>query len=85
MSDTADFGTFGRFAETPVDGMSPQMKDAYQYRGKAGARPQRWAILSTTGLPVGSAYKTPSRRKCRAVPSTCDTSTHQMLCRISPR
>src|SRR6476620_12494840 len=31
MTDTADFGTFGRFTETPVDGMSPQMKDAYQY------------------------------------------------------
>ena len=26
-----DFGTFGRFQETPVDQMSPQMRDAYDF------------------------------------------------------
>ena len=29
--DPADFGTFGRYTETPVEEMSPEMRDAYDY------------------------------------------------------
>lgn len=29
--DPADFGTFGRYVETPVEEMSPEMRDAYEY------------------------------------------------------
>ena len=29
--DPADFGTFGRYSETPVDDMPPDMRAAYEY------------------------------------------------------
>ena len=29
MTDNADFGTFGRYPETPADKLSPEMKAAY--------------------------------------------------------
>jgi 4-carboxymuconolactone decarboxylase len=67
MSDTADFGTFGRFTETPVDGMSPQMKDAYQYtrelRGLVPGPHKIWLAnptLSKTIVPTGAYYQTES-------------------------
>ena len=31
MADNPDFGTFGRYEEVPVNKMSPEMKDAYDY------------------------------------------------------
>ena len=31
MSEPSDFGTFGRFIETPVGQMSPEMRDAYDF------------------------------------------------------
>ena len=40
MADRTDFGTFGRFQETPVDQMSPEMKDAYEFtKGLRGLVP----------------------------------------------
>src|SRR5246127_4805654 len=67
MSDTADFGTFGRFTETPVDGMSPQMKDAYQYtrelRGLVPGPHKIWLAnpgLSRTIVPTGAYFQTGS-------------------------
>ena len=30
-TDTSDFGTFGRFVETPVGEMSPDMREAYAF------------------------------------------------------
>ena len=34
MAETPDFGTFGRFRETPLGEMSPEMKDAYDFTMK---------------------------------------------------
>lgn len=34
MSEDSDFGTFGRFIETPVDKMPPDMKEAYDFTVK---------------------------------------------------
>jgi len=34
----------------------PPPNERGRHRSGTGARPQRWAVLSTTGLPVGSAY-----------------------------
>ena len=31
MSDSTDFGTFGRFTETPVENMPTEMKAAYDF------------------------------------------------------
>ena len=41
MTDTADFGTFGRYRQTPADKLAPEMKAAYDYTlkaARAGAR-----------------------------------------------
>ena len=64
MSDTPDFGTFGRFAETPVDQMSPQMRDAYDYthklRGVVPGPHKIWLAnptLSKTIVPTGAYYQ----------------------------
>ena len=34
MAETPDFGTFGRFQETPIGKMLPDMKDAYDFTMK---------------------------------------------------
>ena len=31
FEDPADFGTFGRYVETPVEEMPPDMRSAYEY------------------------------------------------------
>ena len=30
----SDYGTFGRYVETPVDRMSPEMRDAFEFTKK---------------------------------------------------
>ena len=64
MSSATDFGTFGRFVETPVDEMEPAMKQAYEFtRGLRGLVPGPHKIwlanptLSTTIVPTGAYFQ----------------------------
>jgi 4-carboxymuconolactone decarboxylase len=67
MADSPDFGSFGRFRETPVDQMSPEIKDAYnftkQLRGVVPGPHRIWLAnpkLSKTIVPTGAYYQTQS-------------------------
>ena len=67
MSESSDFGTFGRYAETPVDTMPPDMKEAYDFtmklRGQVPGPHKIWLAnptLSKTVVPVGAYYQTQS-------------------------
>jgi hypothetical protein len=67
VSDTSDSGTFGRFTETPVDEMDPDMKSAYDYTLKLrGMVPGPHKIfvanpkLSRTIVPTGAYFQTES-------------------------
>jgi len=67
MSESPDFGTFGRYQETPVDQMSPEMKAAYertvQLRGFVPGPHKIWLAnpkLSQTIVPTGAYYQTES-------------------------
>ncbi len=64
MSDTSDFGTFGRFVETPADQMSPQMREAYdltrELRGLVPGPHKIWLAnpaLSKTIVPTGAYFQ----------------------------
>lgn len=64
MSGTSDFGTFGRFVETPVDAMPAQMKQAYDFtrelRGLVPGPHKIWLAnptLSTTIVPTGAYFQ----------------------------
>ena len=64
MADQPDFGTFGRFLETPVAEMPPDMKDAYEFtKGLRGLVPGPHRIwlanptLSKTIVPTGEYYQ----------------------------
>ncbi len=64
MTEATDFGTFGRFVETPVDEMGPEMKQAYEFtRGLRGLVPGPHRIwlanptLSTTIVPTGAYFQ----------------------------
>ncbi|WP_375481066.1 carboxymuconolactone decarboxylase family protein [uncultured Jatrophihabitans sp.] len=66
-NDPSDFGTFGRFVETPVDKMPTDMKDAYNYtvslRGLVPGPHKIWLCnptLAKTVVPVGAYYQTTS-------------------------
>lgn len=67
MMESSDFGTFGRFGETPVDRMSPDMKAAYEFtrelRGLVPGPHKIWLAnprLSRTIMPTGAYYQTES-------------------------
>jgi 4-carboxymuconolactone decarboxylase len=67
VSDTSDSGTFGRFTETPVDQMDPDMKSAYDDTLKLrGMVPGPHKIflanpkLSRTIVPTGAYFQTES-------------------------
>jgi 4-carboxymuconolactone decarboxylase len=67
MSEDTDFGTFGRYRETPVDQMAPEMKSAYdftsQLRGFVPGPHKIWLAnpqLSRTIVPTGSYFQTDS-------------------------
>lgn len=67
MSETADFGTFGRFEETATENMSPEMKDAYDFtkglRGWVPGPHKIWLAnpqLSKTIVPTGAYFQTRS-------------------------
>src|SRR5882757_3281842 len=64
---TSDFGTFGRFLETPVAQMSPDTKQAYdftmQLRGLVPGPHKIWLAnprLSQTIVPTGAYFQTDS-------------------------
>jgi 4-carboxymuconolactone decarboxylase len=59
-----DFGTFGRFVETPVDEMPPAMKQAYEFtrklRGLVPGPHRIWLAnpaLSMTIVPTGAYFQ----------------------------
>ena len=67
MSGQSDFGTFGRYIETPVDQMSPEMRSAYDFtknlRGVVPGPHKMWLAnpkLSKTIVPTGAYYQTQS-------------------------
>ncbi len=67
MSTDSTFGSFGRYHETPVDQMSPEMRDAYdftkQLRGQVPGPHKVWLAnpkLSKTIVPTGKYYQTES-------------------------
>lgn len=67
MSDRPDFGTFGRFEETPLERMPPGMKDAFEFtktlRGLVPGPHRIWVSnpeLSKTIVPTGAYFQTKS-------------------------
>jgi 4-carboxymuconolactone decarboxylase len=67
MADSPDFGTFGRFTETPVEAMPADMKAAYEFtrdlRGLVPGPHKIWLAnpkLSRTIVPTGAYYQTES-------------------------
>jgi 4-carboxymuconolactone decarboxylase len=67
MSDQPNFGTFGRYEETPVDQMIPDMRDAYEFtrkhRGLVPGPHKIWLAnpkLSKTIVPTGAYFQTQS-------------------------
>lgn len=64
MRDTSDFGTFGRFVETPVDEMPSEMREAYEFtrelRGLVPGPHKIWLAnptLSKTIVPTGAYFQ----------------------------
>jgi 4-carboxymuconolactone decarboxylase len=64
MSENSDFGTFGRFVETPVVQMPADMKEAYDFtmklRGLVPGPHKIWLAnpeLSKTIVPTGAYYQ----------------------------
>jgi 4-carboxymuconolactone decarboxylase len=64
LEDPDAFGTFGRFTETPVDQMPPEMREAFDYtvqlRGLVPGPHKIWAAnpaLLKTIAPVGAYYQ----------------------------
>lgn len=64
MTTQHDFGTFGRFEETPVDAMTPEMKEAYDFtralRGLVPGPHKIWLAnptLSKTIVPTGAYFQ----------------------------
>lgn len=64
MTDTSDFGTFGRYHEVPVGEMSPEMRHAYdtttRLRGQVPGPHKIWLAnpaMSEALVPVGAYYQ----------------------------
>ncbi|MEE6177940.1 carboxymuconolactone decarboxylase family protein [Mycobacterium sp. 050134] len=64
MNDASDFGTFGRFVETPVDAMPPAMREAYELtrelRGLVPGPHKIWLAnpaLAKTIVPTGAYFQ----------------------------
>ncbi|WP_435173472.1 carboxymuconolactone decarboxylase family protein [Actinacidiphila sp. bgisy145] len=67
LEDPTDFGTFGRFVETPVDEMPAAMREAYdvttRMRGLVPGPHKIWLAnpaLSMTIVPTGAYFQTKS-------------------------
>lgn len=70
MPEQPDFGTFGRYIETPADQMSPEMRDAYEFtkklRGIVPGPHRIWLAnpkLSKTVVPTGAYFQRSSTLK----------------------
>jgi 4-carboxymuconolactone decarboxylase len=66
-TESSDFGTFGRYVETPTDQMPPDMKAAYDFtmslRGMVPGPHKIWLAnptLSQTIVPTGAYFQTKS-------------------------
>lgn len=64
LEDPNDFGTFGRYVETPVDQMSAEMREGYEFvvnlRGLVPGPHKIWAAnpeLLKTVAPVGAYFQ----------------------------
>jgi 4-carboxymuconolactone decarboxylase len=64
MSEASHFGTFGRYVETPVDQMPPEMRDAYEFtrelRGMVPGPHKIWLAnpkLSKAVAPTGAYFQ----------------------------
>jgi 4-carboxymuconolactone decarboxylase len=64
MTENLDFGTFGRYQETPLNEMSPEMKGAYDFtmklRGMVPGPHKIWlanSTLSRTIVPTGYYFQ----------------------------
>jgi 4-carboxymuconolactone decarboxylase len=67
MASNSDFGTFGRFNETPVAKLSPETREAYEFtkrlRGLVPGPHKIWLAnpkLSKTIMPIGAYFQTQS-------------------------
>ena len=67
MTDNPDFGTFGRYSETPVDRMPADMRDAFDFtkalRGLVPGPHKIWVVnpkLSKTIVPTGAYFQAES-------------------------
>jgi len=67
LENPEDFGTFGRFVETPVEKMPPQMREAFDFtlklRGLVPGPHKIWAAnpsLLTTIAPIGAYFQSKS-------------------------
>ncbi|MFD0447137.1 carboxymuconolactone decarboxylase family protein [Streptomyces indonesiensis] len=67
FEDPEDFGTFGRYVETPVDAMPPETRTAYEYtrrlRGLVPGPHKIWLAnprLLTAIVPTGAYFQTDS-------------------------
>ena len=70
MAESPDFGSFGRYQETPVNEMSAEMRDAYDFtmrlRGLVPGPHRIWLAnprLSKTIVPTGYYYQKESTLK----------------------
>ena len=66
-TEQSDFGTFGRYVETPVDRMSTEMLEAFEFtkklRGEVPGPHKIWCSnpkLSKTIVPTGAYFQTQS-------------------------
>ncbi len=82
MSEQSDFGTFGRYIETAVDQMSPEMRDAYDFtkslRGIVPGRTRRlllwmsgWFLAVSIETYISDASLSPFTRlmMCSGLPT----------------
>lgn len=84
LENPDDFGTFGRFMETPVDTMPSQMREAFDFtlalRGLVPGPHKIWAAnpsLLTTVAPIGAYFQTKSTlSKAEIEIATCVVCGH---------
>ncbi|MEV2212272.1 carboxymuconolactone decarboxylase [Streptomyces sp. NPDC050997] len=84
LDNPDDFGTFGRFVETPVEEMPPQMREAFDFteklRGLVPGPHKIWAAnpsLLTTIAPIGAYFQTKSTlSKAEIEIATCVVCGH---------
>jgi len=81
LDSSEDFGTFGRYEETPVAEMSPEMREAFDFtknlRGLVPGPHKIWVAnpkLSKTIVPTGAYFQTASTlSKAEIEIATCVT------------